>query len=108
MLLQSSLLLDNSSETNRNRAASCSPQSGSSLGFRHHQDLISILDAVGVQCSSVVLHFLWTKGAVLVDVVKSHAFGGQLDHFGQLLPQLCYRLVQADTKLREKTNHLCK
>lgn len=55
-----------------------------------------------MQNASVVLHFLGAERAALVDVVEPHAVGGQLDHPGQLLLQLGYRLVQTDVQLRQR------
>lgn len=54
-----------------------------------------------MQNPGVILHFLWTEGAALVDVIEPHAVGGELDHCGQLLLQLRYCLVQTDVQLRQ-------
>lgn len=73
-----------------------------SLGFGHHQYFVTILDAVGVESSRVVLHFLWTEGTALVDVVEPHAVGRQLDHCRELLFQLSHCLVQTDAQLAQR------
>lgn len=77
-------------------------ETGCSLLLGHNKYLIPVLDAVRVQSPGVVLHFLWTKGAALVDVIEPHAVSGQLDHCSQLLLQLCYGLVQTDPQLTQK------
>lgn len=61
-----------------------------------------------MQHPGVELHFLWAEGAALVDVIEPHAVGGQLDHRGQLLLQLSYRLVQTDVQLRHRKTVLGK
>lgn len=67
--------------------------------FGNYQDLIPVLNAVGVQGQCTVLQLIGAEGSALVDVVKAHFAGGELHHSLQLLLQLRDSLVQTDTHL---------
>lgn len=71
------------------------------FGFGHHQKLISIADAVGVEGPCAVLHFLGAEGAVhvFINVIEAHAIGGETHYSPKLLLQLSHRLVQTDAHL---------
>ena len=83
-------------------------QARGSFCLGHHQDLVPVADAVGVQRPRAVLHLLWAEHAakVLVDVVDPHVVGGQLDHLLQLLLQFRHRLVQAHVHLERQVQNI--
>lgn len=66
--------------------------------FEHHQDLVAVLDAVGVKRPEAALQLLGSEhGAHLfVDVEEADAVGGQLQQSLQLLLQVAHRLLQAE------------